>query len=143
MSTPGEHDDDGDQITCATYTHARRHPMVLGRIGDWTPPFQLTLPQLAVIFVVFWIEVQTWRFWGAHLPRTMAIVMAISVPIALAWVARRTRIEGRSLPRAAFGYATMLWMPKDGQVRGRPHRHGRAARPGMAYVYVDAGEELP
>lgn len=133
--------DDGEQITCATYTHARRHPMVLGRIGGWTPPFQLTLPQLGIILVAFWAEVQTWRWWGNFLPRSIGFVVAIALPIVLAWVVRRTRIEGRSLPRAVFGYATMMWMPKDGQVGGRPYRHAREARPGLAPVFVDIGED--
>jgi hypothetical protein len=36
-----------DEIICATYTHARRHPMVLGNIGGWTPPWQLKLVDVA------------------------------------------------------------------------------------------------
>ena len=44
------YDEDDDQsIQCATYTHARRHPMVLGSIGGWSPPFQLTMTQLGVL----------------------------------------------------------------------------------------------
>jgi hypothetical protein len=133
-------EDDGEVLQCATYTHARRHPMVLGHIGGWTPPFQLTLPQIGVIFGTFWFEGQTWRFWGAYLPRTVGFALVISLPVVLAWVVRRTRIEGRSLPRALLGYASLLWTPKDGQVGGRPNRESRAAHPGLTHVYVDGGE---
>ena len=87
-------DDDSDhQIICATYTHARRHPMVLGNIGGWTPPFQLTLVQVGVLIGAYVIEMQTWRWWGAKLPMTLAAIIAIGVPCLLAWVVRRTRMS--------------------------------------------------
>lgn len=112
--------------------------MVLGRIGGWTPPFQLTLTQVGVIIGVFLIEVKTWRWWALVLPPAVTIMLAVGLPLLLGWVVRRTRIEGRSLPRYLLGRLSLFWVPKLGQVRGRPHRYGKAARPGAAWIYVAA-----
>ncbi len=114
-----------EQLMCATYTHARRHPIVLGKIAGWTPPFQVSVPQLGVIVGTFLFEMLTWRFWGALLPRTTAIVIAIALPWVLAWAARRARIEGRSLVRAVAGYAALLSSPPSGRVGGKPYVHAR------------------
>jgi MFS superfamily sulfate permease-like transporter len=122
-------------LTCATYTHARRHPMVLGQIGGWTPPFQLTLPQLGVLLVGYFVEFQTWRWWGPHLPRLVALVIAVVIPCALAFAARRARVEGRSLPRTVLGWLMLALVPKSGQVGGRAHRMSRPTAIGQA-VYV-------
>ena len=128
-------------ISCATYTHARRHPMVLGQIGGWTPPFQLTLTQLAVLFVVFLVETQTWRWWGPRLPRLVAVVVAAGVPCLLAWLVRRSRFEGRSLPRVALGWLTLMLVPQGGQVGGRAYRPGPVRWLADDRVFVAPGEE--
>ncbi len=132
-----------DEILCATYTHARRHPMVLGNIGGWTPPFQLTLVQVGVLLGSYLFEVQTWRWWGAHLPRIVGIVVAAGIPCLLAWAVRRTRLEGRSLPRLALGWLRYLAAPKGGLVGGRPYRPARPVALLAAPVYVAALEERP
>ncbi len=134
-------DDLDAEIICATYTHARRHPMVIGQIAGWTPPFQLTLTQLAVLIVTFLVEMQTWRFWGPFLPRILAAVVAFGAPVGLAWLVRRTRIEGRSLPRFAAGLLSYVATPHHGRVGGRPYRPGRSWWPASPYVYVASGEE--
>lgn len=114
-----------EQVMCATYTHARRHPIVLGKIAGWTPPFQISVPQLGVIVGTFVFEMITWRLWGALLPDTVAVVVAIALPWTLAWGVRRARIEGRSLMRALAGYAVLLSSPPSGRVGGRPYVHPR------------------
>ena len=135
-------DDDSDgQIICATYTHARRHPMVLGNIGGWTPPFQLTLVQVGVLIVTYLVEIQTWRWWGAKLPMTLAAIIAVGVPCLLAWVVRRTRIEGRSLPRLALGWARFAVLPRRGVVGGRPYRPARPVALLRSAMYVAPGDE--
>lgn len=115
-------DDPGERITCATYTHARRHPMVIGQIAGWTPPFQLSLVQIGVLLVSFFVMVQTWRLWAEPLPNSLALVVGAGVPIALTWAVRRVRIEGRSLPRAAVGWVSLWCTPHRGMLRGRPYR---------------------
>lgn len=132
---------DDEQILCATYTHARRHPMVLGRIAGWNPPFQLSLTQLGVVIAILFIEVRTYKWWGALLPRMIGVLVMVIVPCVVAWAIRSTRIEGRSLPRAAFAYLSMLWMPKDGHVGGRPTRLARPAQPWITPMYVERGED--
>jgi hypothetical protein len=133
--------DADDEIICATYTHARRHPMVLGNIGGWTPPFQLTLVQVAVLIVAYVVEVQTWSMWAGHLPTALGLVLAIGLPCLLAWAVRHTRIEGRSLPRLAVGWLQFLARPRRGAVGGRPYRPERPRAPLGGYVYV-AAEDL-
>lgn len=136
-----DEDDDDVGIMCATYTHARRHPMVLGHIGGWTPPFQLSLPQLAVVVATILFEVQTYRWWLAYLPRLVAVMVAVALPCLLAWAVRSARAEGRGLPRTAFAYLAMAWMPREGHVNGRPYKEAKASRPGRVRVYVAADEE--
>lgn len=129
-----------DEIICATYTHARRHPMVLGNIGGWTPPFQLTLVQVAVLIVAYVVELQTWSVWGAYLPAAPGLILAIGLPCLVAWGVRHTRIEGRSLPRLAVGWVQFLARPRQGAVGGRPYRPERPRAPLGGYIYVAAEE---
>jgi uncharacterized membrane protein YedE/YeeE len=134
-------DEPDSEIICATYTHARRHPLVVGQIGGWTPPFQLTLPQLAILVVGYWVEAQTWHLWIGRLPGLMGIGVAVCLPILLGWGARRARIEGRSLPRAVVGWMRYLWSPRGGAVGGRPSRPSRHVALGTVVAYVEAGAE--
>jgi hypothetical protein len=128
--------DSDARIDCATYTHARRHPMVLGNIAGWTPPFQLTLVQAVVVLVTLAVEAKTFRWWSSLLPRPAAVVVALAVPCALAWAMRRTRIEGRSLPRLAVGWIQYASAPRRGTVNGRPYRPVPPTRPLAAPIYV-------
>lgn len=127
--------DDG-RLACATYTHARRHPMVLGKIGDWTPPFQLTLPQLVVIVVVLGLEYLTWDLWAARLPLIPALILFLGLPVGLAWVVRRARVEGRSLLRTAMGWLAYLVRSTFDGVAGTR----RASFLDEATVYVATGD---
>jgi hypothetical protein len=115
--------------------------MVLGNIAGWTPPFQLSLPQLAVLVVVFLLEMQTWKMWAPLLPRSVALIVAVGLPCALAWAVRRARVEGRSLARTGLGWLMLLSTPSEGRVGGRPYHPARAVRLGKAQVYVAAGDE--
>lgn len=119
------HDD--AMVHCASYTHARRHPMVLGRIAGWAPPFQLTITQVIVVLVTFVTLTWSWSLWAPHLPSTVSLMTAAGAPVTAAWAVRHLRIEGRSLARTALGYATLLSSPSTGVVRGRPHRATRAS----------------
>lgn len=115
-------------VQCASYTHARRHPMVLGRIAGWSPPFQLTITQVIVVLATFVLLTWSWQLWAPLLPSTLSFMVAVGGPIAAAWAVRHVRVEGRSLARAALGYATLLSTPHAGQVGGRPHRAPRTTR---------------
>lgn len=131
--------DDAAPITCATYTHARRHPMVLGRIAGWTPPFQLTISQLVVLLVTFLVLVWTWDLWGPLVPGSAGMLIVLGVPSAAAWAARRARVEGRSLPRAAVGFVQLALGPTRGTLHGKPVRPHRS-RPVAMRAHVTIGE---
>lgn len=133
-------DDDQQQVMCATYTHARRHPLVLGHIAGWTPPFQISLPQLGVVVLTFVVEMMTWRFWGAFLPQSVALVIAVGLPWGLAWAVRRARVEGRTLVRAAAGYLTLLSAPPAGRVGGKPYTDRRRVDMRHARTFVMADD---
>jgi hypothetical protein len=136
-------DDRGDdRVACATYTHARRHPMVLGKIGDWTPPFQLTMAQVGVLLGMFLVETQTWRFWGPKLNPTVAIALFVGVPSLLAWGVRKARVEGRSLIRAVAGWFAYMARPRQGRAAGRSCRPPRLSVWATYCVYVADGPEL-
>lgn len=55
---------DDTTIACASYTHARRHPMVLGHIAGWAPPFQLTITQVLVALTTFMLLTWSWQVWA-------------------------------------------------------------------------------
>jgi hypothetical protein len=132
-----------ERIACATYTHARRHPIVVGQIGGWTPPFQLTVAQILVLLVTVLVEAQTWRWWGLHLPPVLAVIVALGVPCVVTWAVRRGRLEGRSLPRTAIGWLMLATRPRRGRVGGRPSRPDRPPLLGGARVFVAAEDETP
>jgi hypothetical protein len=100
--------------------------MVLGRIAGWTPPFQLSVTQIAVLLVSFFVMVKTWWLWAPMLPSSLALLAGGGVPIGLTWAVRRVRVEGRSLPRAAVGWVSLWATPPKGALRGRPYRDRRA-----------------
>lgn len=123
-------------IACASYTHARRHPMVLGRIGGWAPPFQLSVAQIVVLVVSFAAMTWSWSAWAPFLPDTVAMMVAAGVPVGAAWALRRVRIEGRSLPRAGLGYLALWCQPAGGVVAGRPYRPGPPRRSDGARTWL-------
>ena len=128
--------DDDEDIVCATYTHARRHPMVLGSIGGWSPPFQLTMTQLGVLLASALIINKSWHLWGPLFPPIVAVLLAIAFPTGAAWAARRVKIEGRSPVRAALGWVMLMSAPHSGTVGGRPASEPKAARPGAAATWL-------
>lgn len=130
-------DEMADLVRCASYTHARRHPMVLGQIAGWTPPFQLTVTQIVVLLVTFIALVWSWSLWAGFLPSTIALLVAVGLPTGAAWAVRRVRIEGRSLARAAVGYVGLWCVPKAGVVAGRPHRAPRPAHTAGQRMWVE------
>lgn len=133
-------DDHADRrMACATYTHARRHPMVLGKIGDWTPPFQLTMAQVGVLLAVLLVEAQTWRYWGPKLEPTVAVLVFVCVPLGLAWAVRKARVEGRSLVRFFAGWLAYLARPRAGRSGGRSYRQRRARTWSIYRAYVADG----
>ncbi|MBW3643612.1 MAG: hypothetical protein KY447_11940 [Actinobacteria bacterium] len=128
-------------IACASYTHARRHPMVLGRIAGWTPPFQLTITQIVVLLATFAVLTWSWSAWAQRLPGTVSLMVTTGLPMALAWAVRRVRVEGRSLPRAALGYVLVWCAPTAGTAGGRPYRPARPVHTSTGRLWLLGGQE--
>ena len=127
-------------IICATYTHARRHPRVLGRIAEWSMPFQVTFTQLGVFVASLLVVNKTWRYWGPTLPPSVGSILAVGAPVVLAWLARRVKIEGRSPLRAALGWVQLWTTPHAGHIAGRPAKPARGRDMGAARLYVASGK---
>lgn len=105
---------------CASYTYARRHPKVLGRIGGWAPPVQLSFVQLATLAISFGALAVSWDLWASILPPLIRLIVIVVLPSVACWAVRRSRIEGRSLARTAIGVATLACQPRTGTIAGRP-----------------------
>lgn len=118
---------DLEAITCRSYTRARRHPLVIGKIGGWTLPTPITPAQLGVLTGSFLALLWTRALW-AHLGELGNLVVQGLVPLTLAWAVRHLRIEGRPPLRAAVGLAQYLASPREGALRGRAFREPRPAR---------------
>lgn len=111
-------------VVCRSYTFARRHPAVIGKIGGWTLPSPVSPAQLGVLVGSFVVLVQTRRLWG-HLPPVANLVVLAGLPLALAWAVRHLRMEGRSPVRMAAGLACLAAAPSGGTRLGRPVRTRR------------------
>lgn len=132
MSEPAE------PIVCATYTHARRHPMVLGSIAGWSPPFQLTVTQLAVLAGSFMAMLWSRSLWSPLLPGSLGTIATIGIPILATWAVRRVRVEGRSIARTGLGWLLLWCAPRTGTVAGRPATTSRPTPLGATRLYVAA-----
>jgi hypothetical protein len=113
-----------EPIACRSYTHARRYPWVIGKIGGCQLPTQLTLAQLLAISATLAALLATRGAW-AHLPRMANLLVEVSVPAATGWAARHLQVEGRSPLRALAGFVGYCAAPRLGTARGRPYRPAR------------------
>jgi hypothetical protein len=107
-------------VACASYTHARRHPKVLGKIGGWAPPVRLSFVQLATFASTATVLVMAWDLWVRWLPPVLRLVVIVTAPSLGAWAVRRSRVEGRSLVRTAAGFIALASQPRTGTLAGRP-----------------------
>ncbi len=112
-------------MECRTYTHARRFPLVIGKVGGYALPTPLTPAQVGVLLTTVILEVSTRHLW-AVLPGALDLVVAMLLPLVLAWAVRHARVEGRSPGRYALGLLTYAARPRQGVRDGQPVR---AVRP--------------
>ncbi|WP_051710271.1 hypothetical protein [Streptomyces sp. NRRL S-350] len=101
-----------------SYTKARRHPWVLGKIGDWRIPMgPYTPPQLVVAAVGAFLLIRTVTWWAPVLGPLPVVVWAVAI-----WAARHSRIAGRSPFLVAADAASLLITPRGGRIAGRAVR---------------------
>jgi hypothetical protein len=110
-------------LVLRTYTHARRHPIVIGNIqGLRIPP--VTPAQLGVGVGALVVLAMTRGLW-AHLGSAGNGFVMVAVPLVLGWAARAVRMEGRAPWRAALGCLELAAAPREGVRLGRRDRPGR------------------
>ncbi len=114
-------------LDCRTYTHARRFPLVIGKIGGYALPTPLTPAQVVVLFTTIAAEIFTRRYW-ALLPGPADLIVAMVLPLGLAWGVRHATVEGRSPLRFAMGMLTYATRPRRGLRDGRPVAADRPIR---------------
>ncbi|WP_370324949.1 TcpE family conjugal transfer membrane protein [Euzebya sp.] len=105
-------------IECRTYTHARRFPLVIGKVGGYALPTPLTPVQVLVLVGLATAEILTRRWW-AVLPGPLDLVVAMVLPVLAAWAVRHARVEGRSPLRYAMGLLAYATRPRRGLRAGR------------------------
>jgi len=120
-------DDVQDRIECRSYTHARKHPQVIGRIGGWSLPTPITPAQLGVLVGAFVALAETRGLWGRVTGDADLLVLAL-VPMAAAWTIRHLQPEGRSPIRTLCGVAAVLRAPAGGTARGQAQGHAAGRR---------------
>ncbi|MBC9729308.1 hypothetical protein [Streptomyces sp. TRM68367] len=104
-----------------TYTRARRHPWVMGKIGDWTLPLGPYTPaQLIIAAGGIFLLIKTFSWWAPSLGPVPVVVLGVAV-----WAARASRIGGRSPLWVAYGWTQYVLQPASGRIGGRTVREGR------------------
>jgi hypothetical protein len=111
------------------YTSARRHPWVLGKLGDFTLPFGPYTPAQLVVMVggaLVLIKTFAWWSWLGLLP--------VALWGAAVWAVRGAKIGGRSPFAAAMGWLTLALRHPAGRIGGRNARDRRPTRLSGAFV---------
>jgi hypothetical protein len=125
------------RLACRSYTHARRHPWVIGKIGGWALPTPLSPTQLLVLVSSFLVLLWTRAAW-AHLPGVVNLAIQAGLPMTLAWTVRHVRMEGRPPLRMIAGAVVYAASPKGGVLYGRPYREAGPKRMAGARIFVAA-----
>jgi hypothetical protein len=117
-----------------SYTHALRHPIIIGRIAGWRLPWALSATQLGAVAAATGVLSATRPVW-AHLGGVGNLAVFCVVLAAVGWGVRHWRIEGRSPLRVAAAIITVALAPgcRRGVRNGRPVLPARPLRsPGTA-----------
>lgn len=106
-------------VTCHSFTHARRYPLVIGKIGGFPLPSPLSPAQVAALLGSFFFLLTTRGWWGLLTPGIVDAVVLIAAPGWVAWAVRHLRMEGRSPLKMLGGILALACAPPCGVVRGR------------------------
>ncbi|MGW7068844.1 hypothetical protein ACWGII_38000 [Streptomyces sp. NPDC054855] len=110
-----------DALIGRCYTKARRHPLVVGTLPGggrlWGGPY--TIPQLVVAAVSFALLLLFRPVW-AHFGSVLNVLIAVGVPLGLAFAVRRVSVDGRNPLAVAGSVLSVLGAPAEGRLGGRP-----------------------
>lgn len=110
-----------DALIGRCYTKARRHPLVVGTLPGggrlWGGPY--TIPQLIVAAASFALLLLFRPVW-AHFGSVLNVLIAVGVPLGLAFGVRRVSVDGRNPLAVAGSVLSVLGSPADGRLGGRP-----------------------
>ncbi|MFE5773184.1 hypothetical protein ACFQ7O_33065 [Streptomyces sp. NPDC056485] len=112
-----------------SYTGARRHPWVLGRLSDWVIPFGPYTPAQLVVLgggALGLIETFDWWSWAGPVP---VVVWLVSV-----WAVRGAQIAGQNPFTALLGAVAVLVRHPAGRIGGRVARDRRPFHFGGCFV---------
>lgn len=125
------------QRVVRVYTAARRHPWVLGKLGDWVIWFGPYTPaQLAVLGggALLLVKTVSWWSWLGPVPVVLWLVAV--------WAVRGAKINGRSPLTAALGWLTLLARHPAGRIRGRVARDRQPTMLSGTFVIEPAPAEV-
>ncbi|WP_329583558.1 hypothetical protein [Streptomyces sp. NBC_01361] len=133
MSTPTEAPaaEGADAVVVGRcYTHARRHPLVIGRFPGggrlWGGPY--TIPQAVVIAATFVVLMMFRPLW-AHFGVLGNVVIAFALPYALGFLVRKVNVDGRNPLAVAGSVFGLMGAPSTGRMGGRPVKTPGRRRP--------------
>ncbi|MBT2612738.1 hypothetical protein J7I97_32090 [Streptomyces sp. ISL-87] len=120
------------------YTSARRHPWVLGKIGDWTVWFGPYTPAQLVVLgggAFALIKGYDWWSWAGPVP--------VVLWLGSVWGVRGAQIAGQNPFTAVLGAFTLLLRHPAGRIAGRVARDKRASRMRARFVIQPAPAASP
>jgi hypothetical protein len=94
-----------------SYTHALRHPVIIGTVAGWSLPWAMSATQLAAVAAAAVGLLMTRPVW-AHLGGVGNLAVFTAVVVGVGWGVRAWRIEGRSPIRFAASLATVVSSPR-------------------------------
>lgn len=120
-----------------SYTHALRHPVIIGHVAGWRLPWALSASQLGAVAGTSGLLLVTRPVW-AHLGSVGNLALFVLVVAASTWGVGHWRIEGRSPFRVLAGALTVSWSRscRLGVRNGRPVTPPRPCRGDSVGVLV-------
>lgn len=104
-----------------SYTHALRHPVIIGHVAGWRLPWAVSATQLGAIAATAAVLLGSRPVW-AHFGGIGNLVVFCLVVAAAGWAVRFWRVEGRTPVRFAAAWLTVRLGSARGVCNGRPVR---------------------